>query len=333
MNFFKDMMEHPLIQGLGILSLILGFGLDSVDKTEYFFWAATAIGIVLIGISIDVYLKRKLYNTDTLPIPIVINVDSELKVKHVLKNLFKEIEKNTQFKHLRRNLKHYKNIVEDDLVFTYTGDLKDKEKMISFIQIIKYQIRKIKESTPNKVEFHVAYYKKPAFGIFLGSIFSEEDIVVYQKNQDQDVFDKVAEFSKRNYTKDVKYFRKFEKKILEQDDSSNTLLVGVKATSRDINFNADSLKDFKNIIYLRAKHDGYIDPHDEDWVLYAREILTLLNEAQTQYKHITLVHAMPEALAVILGMGIGHYWPLMITQYVGSNYIDIMRTDEVKCYF
>jgi len=327
------MMEHPMIQGIGILSLFLGFGLDSMGKTEYFLWAAIAVGIVIVGISIDVSLKRKLYNTDTLPIPIVVNVDSELSSKYVLKNLFDEIEKDTQFKHLRRNLKHYKNIFEEDLLFTYTGDLYDKEKIISFMQIIKYQIRKIKESTPNKVEFHLAYYKRPAFGIFLGYVFAEEDLAIYQQNQDEDSFDRVVEIKERNYKKEVRHFQKFDKKILKEDNSSDTLLVGVKASSHDINFNADSLKNFKNVIYLRAKHNGHIDTHNEDWVLYAREIFTLLNEAQTKYKYITLVHNMPEALAVVLGMGIGNYWPLTITQYDNGDYKVIMRTNEIKCYF
>jgi hypothetical protein len=334
MNFLKDMAEHPIVQGISIAGIITGFALDSMDKSEYFSWAAIIITMVLIYVAYEVYSKRKMYQTEVLPIPIAVNIDSSETSTYVLKNLFDELEKNTKLKNLKTNLKRYRNIVDDDLSFTYNGDLYDKKRILSFMQIIKYQIRKIKENTPNKVEFHLAYYKRPAHGIFLGYVFSDEDLVLYQNDPDEDQFNKVAEMKNRNYKKEVRRYQKFNINYLKEDAASDQLLIGIKASSHKINFNAPSLINYKNVIYLEAKHDGTIKP-DEDWVQYGREIFTLLNEKQTQYKSITIAHNMPETIGVMLGMAVGNYWSLIITQYDidTGDYLEVMNTNEIKCYF
>jgi len=332
MKFIKDVTEHPIVQGMTVVILILSYVLDAYDKQEYFTWAAGVIAVFIVLVGFLVYRQRKLYKQEILPIPIVINIDSDESARYVLKKLFDQLEKNSKLKNLQMNLKRYRNIVEDDLIFTYSGDLYDKDRIISFMQIIKYQIKKIKENTPNKVEFHLAYYKRPAFGIFLGYVFSEEDVVVYQKNPDKDYFDKVAQTENRNYKTSVNRYQKFNKILLKEDETNENLLLGIEASSHKLNFNADGLNHFQNIILLEAKHRGTIGV-DEDWIQYVREIFTVLNEEQTKYKHITIAHCMPESIAVLLGMAVGNYWSLEITQYDQGIYKTVMNTNSLKCYF
>ncbi len=332
MKFIKDVTEHPIVQGLTVVILILSYVLDAYSKQEYFTWAAGVIALLIFLVGILVYRQRKLYDQEILPIPIVVNIDSDESARYVLKKLFDQLEKNSKLQNLQMNLKRYRNIVEDDLVFTYSGDLYDKDRIISFMQIIKYQIKKIKENTPNKVEFHLAYYKRPAFGVFLGYIFSEEDLVVYQKNPDKDHFDKVAQTENRNYKTSINRYQKFNKKFLKEDQTHEHLLVGIEASSHKLNFNADGLNHFQNIILLEAKHKGTIGI-DEDWIQYVREIFTVLNEEQTKYKYITIAHCMPESIAVLLGMAVGNYWSLKITQYDQGIYKTVMNTNSLKYYF
>lgn len=326
------MTEHPIAQGLGLAAIITGFALDSLGKTEYFSWAAKIIVVVLLYVAYEVYTERKMYKTKVLPIPIVVNINSDITGEYALNSLFEEIEKNSKFKNLKANLKKYRNIIEDDLVFTYKGDLYKKEEIITFMQIIRYQVRKIKENIPNQVEFHLAYYKRPAYGIFLGYVFEEEDLVIYQNKTNHDSFYKVAEIDNRDYKNVVSEFQKFNIKYLKQDENSEQLLIGIKASSHNINFNTEGLKDYTNVISIEAKHSGTIQP-EEDWVLYVREIFTVLNEEQTKYKQITIAHNMPESIGVILGMAVGHHWRLLITQYDKGDYIEVMRTDELDCYY
>ena len=332
MKFIKDVTEHPIVQGMTVVILILSYVLDAYDKQEYFTWAAGVIAVFIVLVGFLVYRQRKLYKQEILPIPIVINIDSDESARYVLKKLFDQLEKNSKLKNLQMNLKRYRNIVEDDLIFTYSGDLYDKDRIVSFMQIIKYQIKKIKENTPNKVEFHLAYYKRPAFGIFLGYVFSEEDVVVYQKNPDKDYFDKVAQTENRNYKTSVNRYQKFNKILLKEDETNENLLLGIEASSHKLNFNADGLNHFQNIILLEAKHRGTIGV-DEDWIQYVREVFTVLNEEQTKYKHITIAHCMPESIAVLLGMAVGNYWSLEITQYDQGIYKTVMNTNSLKCYF
>lgn len=328
----NEFLENRYIKLISILVIPLGFFADGMSNSEYFLGVLAIILFFFILAFIDNKKMKDLYNKETIPIPIVINVDSNQSTSYVLDHLFKEIESNSNFKNLRENLKHYRDIVTEDLVFEYKGDLYDKERLISFIQIIKYQITKIKENTPNKVQFHLAYYQKPAVGFLIGYIFDSEDLVIYQKNPDIDSFDKVAKVEKRNYKSQVNKFEKFNIEVKKEDKSSDTVLLAIKASSHNIALNANSLASYSNIVSMAAKHSGTI-ALDEDWILYAREIFSVLNKLQTEYKNITVAHNMPESIAIILGMAIGNYWNIQMTQYDRGEYIDLIKLDEIKCYF
>ncbi len=328
----NDFLENRYIKLISILVIPLGFFADGMSKSEYFIGVLIIILFFFILAFIDNRKMKSLYDEHTIPIPIVINIDSNESTIYVLNHLFKEIETNSSFKNLKKNLKHYRNIVSEDLMFEYKGDLYDKERLISFIQIIKYQITKIKENTPNKVQFHLAYYKKPAVGFLIGHVFDSEDLVVYQKNPDEDTFNKVATVEKRNYKSQVNDYEKFDIQTIKEDKNSNTVLLAIKASSHNIALNSNSLSSYENIISMTAKHAGTIGL-DEDWILYAREVFSVLNKLQTEYKNITIAHNMPESIAVILGMAIGNYWNIQMTQYDRGEYLNLIKLDEVKCYF
>lgn len=332
MNIIAEVMDHVYIKILSIFVLMAGYILDALGKSEYFYLAFGVVFFVIVAAYIDVRKIKKIYEQEVLPVPIVINIDSNDSAKYVLNNLFEELEKKSEFQKLQQNLKKYKNVVEDDLIFTYSGNLYDKERLISFFQIIKYQITKIKENIPNKVEFHIAYYKRPAFGFMIGYLFEAESVIIYQKNPDKDLFDAIAKPSNRDYKKAVDQYTKFDIVQEKEDVNSSHVLFALKASSHEIALNTDSLSQYSNVVYMKAKHNGSIEI-EEDWILYAREIFTQLQYLRTKYKEITMVHNMPESIAVIVGMAISNHWDIEMTQYDRGEYLSIMKLDEIKCYF
>jgi len=332
MNVISEVLDHVYIKVLSIVVLMSGFVLDALGKSEYFYLAFIVVVVVVFVTFLNVLKTKKVYEKEILPVPVVINIDSNDSAKYVLNKLFVEIEKKSEFEDLKENLKKYKNVVEDDLVFTYSGDIYNKEKLISFLQIIKYQITKIKENIPNKVEFHLAYYKRPAIAFMIGYLFEAESVVIYQKNPDGDIFDEIARPINRNYKVEVNEYAKFDVINEKSDANSSKVLFALKASSHEIALNAESLSQYSNIVYMKAKHNGTIGI-EEDWILYAREIFTQLQYLRTQYKHITMVHNMPESIAIIVGMAIGNYWDIEMTQYDRGEYLPIMKLDEMKCYF
>ena len=332
MKIIDEILENGFVKILSTIILVVPFALDALGKTDYYY-IAFAIALITVLIAYyDVHKRRKLYKTEVLPIPIVISIEPNVKSKYVLDNLFKDLEEKSEFKDLKKNLKRYRNIIENDLIFDYNGDLYDKERIISFIQIIKYQITKIKESTGKRVQFHLAYYSRPAFGFYIGYAFAQEDIVIYQQTPDKDAFEAVADLKDRRYKDVVKEYTMFSVEKIKKDSTSDIVLFAIKASSHDIKFNSPSLAKYTNVVLMVANHEGSIKD-DEDWTLYAREIFTKLQELQNSYKHVVLVHNMPESLAMIVGRATGNFWNTMITQYDKGEYKDVMQLDDVKCYF
>jgi hypothetical protein len=326
-----EMMENRYIKYLLVAVIPLGFLADALSTSLYYVALAVVVILFFALAYFDERKKKKLYKNEIIPIPIVINIDSTKSTEHVFESLVKSIEKqNPNFTNLEENLKKYLNIFKDDLLFEYSQSVYDEARLISFIQIIRYRLNKIEHSMKNKVEFHLAYYERPAIGFLVGAIFKTDGIVVYQNSDAKDVFEKVAKIDTRKYKEKVREFTKF--KITKQKELSDTVLLAIKASSHDIAFNSQSLKEYTNIISMYANHNGTIE-EGEDWILYAREIFTMLNQLQAEYKNIVLVHNMPEALALIVGMAIGNYWNIQMTQYDNGEYRKIIKLNEVKCFF
>lgn len=331
MNILEETLESKYVKYLSLCILILPFTLDALGETHYFVLATIGAALLLLFAFIEVLIKRKLYKSETLTIPIVIAIEPDIPAKYALQKLFTELEKKGKLKNLKKNLKKYRNIVEDDLIFDYKGDLYNKEAVISFMQIIHYQISKIRQNIPNQVEFHIIYYSRPAYGFLLGHIFSKEDIVIYQQNPDKDSFDKVADLKDRTYKNEVTEFTKFSIDQSKIDHSSQNVLLTIKASSHYITLSTPTLSSFTNVVSMVANHNGTI-LIDEDWVLYAREIFTTLMQLQNSYKSVTIAHNMPESIAIIVGMGASNFWPVMITQYERGEYKELIKLNELKCY-
>ena len=332
MNTVDEILETGYIKSLTLVIFIIPFVLDALGKTEYYFIAFIVAAFIVLLSYLDVKKRQKLYETEVLPIPIVVSIEPNVKSRYILKNLFSDLEKKTNLKDLQKNLQRYRNITDDELIFNYNGDLYDKERIISFMQIVRYQIAKIKENTSNQVEFHLAYHSRPAFGFFLGYIFAQEDLVVYQQTPDKDRFDRVATLEKRDYKNEVDHYTKFRIEQEKEDPNSKEALLAIKASSHYIKFNSPSLQNYTHIVSMVANHNGTI-ADDEDWVLYAREIFTQLQTLQNSYEKVTIVHNLPESLAIIVGRATGNFWSTMITQYDRGEYKEIMQLDDLKCYF
>jgi len=279
--------------------------------------------------------KEKFFKNSDIHIPVVINVDSNKPANHVFNMLIKDIEEKYGYSNYEEGLKKYLNIVRSDLIYEYgvgIENIYNKNKVISFLQIISYNLNKIQSSVKNKIVFHVAYYRRPAFAFLIGNIFENDEIVVYQNNPDKDFFDEVAHTQSRNYKTNVKKFEKFtvQKEISDPDDKE--ILVVINASSHKVNLNAKSLKKYQNRLILNANHDGTIQL-SEDWMRYVQEIFTVLNTLQTQYEHIVIAHAMPESIALLVGMAIGNYWNITITQYDDADYKFFMNMKEINLYY
>ena len=248
-----------------------------------------------------------------------------------MKNLLKQIEKDYSFDNYAEDLKKYFSIDIDTLTFEYKGDIYDFNHLMNFTWIIKYKLNEIEQQLEGKVKFHIAYYKRPSVGFLIGTLFRTEGIVIYQNNDYEDTFEKVANINSRRYKEKIGNFTKY--KVIENIKSKNesNILVVINSASHKVNLRAKSLKKYKNIITVNLIENGTI-PYESDWTIYANEIYNILNDLQTRYTNITIAHSMPEAIAVILGMGLENYWNIHITQYVDNDYKNVFTMNKVKYY-
>ena len=221
----------------------------------------------------------------------------------------------------------------DSFIYEFKGDIYDFDNLMDFSRYINHEIKKLQVQIGNKIEFHVAYYQKPAIGFLLGTIFKTENISVYQNNDYKNTFFKVFDINSRKYkeNKPNNEFYTIDRSYMT--DESNEILVVLNSSSHNVNVNSDKLKQYSNFVKLTLNSNGTI-PYEIDWVEHSQEIYTLLNELQIKYKHIVLAHAMPESLSLVLGMAIENYWNLTITQYnpKTSDYDEIYTMNQIE-YF
>ena len=330
---FSKIVGHEIFGGMGIVATIVaGIG----DASNAGLFHITAIGIYSLGGFLawdDTRKKEKFYKKSEIHLPVVINVDSPKSAKHIFNQLIKKIESELEINNYEDNLKKYLNIVREDLIYEYGIGLEgiyNQNKLFTFLHIISYNLNQIQKKMDNKIVFHIAYYTRPSVAFALGEIFKDDGVVVYQNNPDKDVFDEVAKTQNRNYKTNVKNFEKFDVKKYENNKTTEVLLV-INASSHKVNLNASSLKKYQNRVILDAKHNGTIGLN-EDWMQYVKEIFTILNELQTKYSHIVIAHAMPESIALLVGMAINEYWNVTITQYDNLEYKKVYNMSDIKLY-
>ncbi len=334
MDNIKNISTNVFGQIAFLIAMIGGLLADSTYGEVGFFYTMIGTFIFLLWAIFDENRIRKMYSSEILPVPIVISVDDDKSTEVIFDSIIKEIEKDKKYKGLKQNLEKYFNISSDMLTFRYTGDIYEEARLLSFFQIVKYQLNEINKRIGHKVQFHIAYLRRPSFGFVVGGMFRTEGIVVYQNNDHTGGFDRVATISTRQYKEKVESYEKFsiDKSQMYKDKNDDNLLILIQISSHTISETNSSLKDFKNIIKMSSKGNGTIS-FDEDWVRYAQEIYNVINQNKAKYKKISIVHAMPEAVAIILGMAFENYWDIDVYQYDDSQYKKLINLQKVKYYF
>lgn len=327
-------LENKYVSLAGILGLLLGSLSDALDN-DITKWVIFAIIVILFIFAIvNEYRLNSKFNKEVIHIPVVIKISSKVEASYVMNNLIEEIEKIKNTSSYKRDILRFLKIDLDLFMYEFKGDIYDFDNLMDFSRYINHEIKKLQTQIGNKIEFHVAYYQKPAIGFLLGTIFKTENISVYQNNDYQNRFCKVFDIGSRKYKEKITVNKHYMiDKSMVNNENDDEILVVINSASHNVNLNSQNLKKYKNIIIVTLNSNGTI-PYEIDWVEHSQEIYTLLNELQTKYKHIVLAHAMPEALSLVLGMAIENYWNLTITQYnpKTSDYDEMYTMNQIK-YF
>ena len=274
------------------------------------------------------------FHQNVIYLPIVIRVDDKTQGKYVLSLLLKSIEKETSITNYKEQILKYRGINVEDFVFEYSGSLYDFDRLLSFARIISYKVNQIEKETGSKIRFYVAYYRRPSVAFLLGVIFRTEGVTLYQNNDAGETFERVSVVDSRRYKEKVKNFVRYEVKEYHQNaEQGEHALIVINSASHDIDINAESLKEYDDKIVLKLKGYGTIDYHKEDWSYYSQEVYTVIHDARLRYKRLTIVHAMPEAIAFLVSMAIENYWDIEITQYDSGGYRHMYNMQDVKFYF
>ena len=331
-KFTSRLLENTLLQ---ISMLAAGFGgllSDAYLGREGFYITFTLSFILFIWAIYDEYKRQQFYIKAIIPIPIVISVDDAKPLNVIFTSIIQEIEKDKQFVGIEKHLRNYFNLSREELTFEYKGDLYDNQRLISFLQIIRYSLNSIESRMDNHVQFHVAYLRRPAIGIALGSMFRSDGIVIYQNNDYQDRFNKVATIDSRQYKEKITHYKKFERIESLKQPEENSLLLVIQLSSHNVTYTHKAFEHLSNRVILQSKGNGTISL-DEDWVRYAQEIYNTINDLRMHYNKITIAHSMPEAVAIILGMALENYWEIEITQYDNEDYKQVIMLNSINYYF
>lgn len=326
-------LENKYVSLAGIFGLLLGFLSDALDN-DIAKWVIFAIIVILFIFAIvNEYRLNTRFNKEVIHIPVVIKIGSKVEASYVMNNLIEEIEKIENMSSYKRDILRFLKIDLDSFIYEFKGDIYDFDNLMDFSRYIHHEIKKLQAQVGNKIEFHVAYYQKPAIGFLLGTIFKTENISVYQNNDYKNMFCKVFDINSRKYkeNKSDNEFYTIDRSYMT--DNSDDILVVLNSSSHNVNINSDKLKKYSNFVKLTLNSNGTI-PYEIDWIEHAQEIYSLLNELQVKYKHIVLAHAMPEALSLVLGMAVENYWNLTITQYnpKTSDYDEMYTMNQIKYY-
>jgi len=329
---YKHIFDNKFILIAGLLALFLSPIEDAIGGNAP--WALSLILIPLFFYGLfDENKKFNKLNSDIVHIPLVINVKGDPEQRYVMKDLLAVIEKEYEIDDYSEELNKYLGVNTDNLIFNFKGNIYNFDELMSFLRIIKYKKAQLETKLNKRVTYHIAYYKRPAIGFLVGGLFRTDSIIVYQNNDSKNSFEKVAHVIDRNYKERLDKFEKYNIEYLLNNNTSDDVLLTIRSSSHNINFNTDSLKDFKNIVKIDLI-EGNTIPYDSDWIEYSKEIYNVINELQTKYKTITIVHAMPEALAVLLGMALENYWNIKMTQFEHkeSNYKYVFSMNNVEYY-
>lgn len=318
-NIFSNQYFN-LAMGLGALGGLLS---DQIGKG--YIWVILVATIFILYAIYDEYNTKKIYQQRNLSIPVIFNISNPTDSKSTLNILFSQLEK--EYSDHKENLEKYFNIIEDDLIFHYNGDIYDEDRFIDFLKISKHGIKKLEAQTPKDVHFHVVYIGPIATAIEVGTIFATEKVTLYQHNRTSNTYTKLPTMDNRKHKELVKEFKIINRKDIGKINKEVTVAIDAAAHKVAIT------KLGKPIVHLESKLGATIK-NDEDFITLSQEIYTVLNELQISVNKIKLVYSMPTTIAFILGMSIQTYWNIELTQYNDGNYKTIIKTlNKIKYYF
>lgn len=337
------MFSRALSNHFGILAVTTaGFGGLFADAFagQYGFWMTLFISLSILLYS---FYKEKnisqLYKNEVIPIPIVISIDDNTPPELLFKELVRSIAHNDKrFENLDIKLQEYFNISLQMLTYKYDGDMYNRARLCSFLQIIRYTLNDIQKRLENKVQFHILFLRRPAIAIAVGGMFRTDGIIIYQNSDHNNKLNRVAKIDSRKYKENVDSFKHFNITSILNDMSDKKLLIAIQISSHKISVEHKAFKNFKNIIKLDSIYNGTLPPDEESfekdfWVENAQEIYNIINKYKNNYNSITLLHSMPEAIGIILGMALENYWNIDVCQYDTGEYKTVVNLNQIKYYF
>ncbi len=290
------------------------------------YFAVIMIALVVIAYAVyDEYKKAKIYSSQNVSIPIVFNISNPADSKTALDSLFEILDK--EYPHHKRNLKKYFNIIENDLIFKYDGDIFDEKRFIDFLKITKHDIKKLEAQTPKNIHFHIVYIGPIANAILVGTMMGTEGVTLYQYNKSSDSYSISLEISGREYKEHIEEFRIIKKEIIGEIKDSVTVAI-------DMASHKVALGKLKEPIVHLQSTIGATIKEPKDFIRANQEIYGVINSLQQTCTHIKLVYSMPTTIALLLGMSIQNYWDIEVTQFADGKYRSVVKhLNEIKYYF
>lgn len=283
--------------------------------------------MLLVGV-VQEARRAQLYTNGALPLPIVIKVHNAANGEHALASLFKIISSRSKYRRYHENLALYFNIISrEDLIFEYSGDIYETERLLAFLTNVRQNLEKLKGRLPNNLTIYLAYIGPASVGIAVGTMLRTYELNIFQHGKSgyhETIV--LRDRSNKESTHEYKrFFRPQYKRI-----GSKHVTVCVDVSSHKINRDESSITSFGDSIYMRSRNGGTIGQR-EDWLQYCREVFRALNEAQQQYEEIRLVYSIPVSLGVAIGAALHNYWPIVLTNYdkdTGS-YRNLLRLNQI----
>lgn len=331
MQKLRYLFENIFIQIAGVSGILFGPIVDALGGGIWFWYLSGGLSFFFILGIITELQKHNRLSIETIHIPLVIKIDDGPDSKLIMNQLIRRIEEKNHFSNYKLILQKYLKINIDDFIFEYNGSIYDFECLMNFTRIIKYCTTKLEHQLNGRVKLHIAYYRRPSIGFLLGTIFRTEGAFIYQNNDSENEFYAIANIENRNYKTSVESFSKYRISYELQNNNNDEVLILLESSSHAIALQSSNLCQYQNIVKIKLL-EGSTIPYNTDWIPYAREIYTILNHMQTRYKKIILAHAMPEALAIILGMALENYWQIDILQYENQQYKYIYNMSQIKYY-
>ena len=324
-NLLANTFNNIILQ---ISLVIVGIGGLVADYFGHGYWIAIVIAVVGILWAIyDEYKTNKVYSAPNIPIPIVFNISNPTDSKSALKSLFGILE--SEYPNHKKNLEKYFNIIEDDLVFKYDGDIFNKERFMDFLKITKHEIKKLDKQIPQNIHYHIVYIGPISTAIMIGTMLGTEGVTLYQYNKSTDSYTIGIELKSRAYKEHIDEFSIVKKNIIGDMDDAKSVTVAIDLASHKIALN----KLQTPIVHLESIVGATLH-ESKDFLRANQEIYSVINQLQQHNTHITLVYSMPVTVAIMIGMSIQNYWDIELTQFDNGEYRSVIdRLNSIKYYF